>query len=418
MIAKNPAMTVRSFFWTVYMPLRLTTASKSCIQQMDVAINRFEVFLEREAMLTDLCENTMAAFLADSLARKLSPVTCNMRAKSLSTIWRLAKRKQSAMGLELSDDLEGLSLLRVPKNLPRAWLPEEMDRLLESCLKAHGRLAGVQTKFFWASLLLVLYDTGLRLKAAMEIRFDEIDLTSHMLRVPADRMKNDCEQYFRLSDHTLQVISDASTPAREKVFPFPFCHHRALYDRWRVILRRAGLPSTRNDMFHKIRRTTASNLAMVAGEWSAIQQLGHRNEGTIKRYIDPRFTANHDAARLLIRPGVAIGTVAPSLPDTVPERATGERLAGLSAGMVANVLHPSRSVLEALVAQPTITRADLKRALKAIGMSAAEFAKESGIGPESLRKALNYGGLGEPLTPYMESKVRAALGIGHRQRTK
>ncbi len=35
----------------------------------------------------------------------------------------------------------------------------------------------------------------------------------------------------------------------------------------------------------------------------AIKQLGHSDASCIGRYVDPRFTSNHEAAKLLARPG-------------------------------------------------------------------------------------------------------------------
>ena len=410
MIAPAPSnITVKEFFDTVYRPIRLIDASAGTIVQHDVAIKMFSKFLGRESTLADITEENLSAFMAGIVARKLSPVTANSRTRQLITHWRFAKRKQFAV----ADGLEGFQFLKEPKRNPVAWLPEEMDRILESCKLCRGRIGGVPAENYWPALLLVLYDTGLRFAPAMEIQFSEIDLASRMLRVPAERMKNNCEQYFRLSDHALQAISDASTPSREKLFPWPFKHHRSLYGRWRVILKRAGLPTTRKDMFHKIRRTTASQITMLAGEFAAVQQLGHRHASTIKKYVDPRFTANYDSARMLPRPGNSLGVV-PELPAGLLEPQPVEKapLPGLSRGMVDSVIHPARGTLERVAAKKSsLTAMDVESILRTLKMKPGEFAREIGVTPIHLARALTAGG---KLPRALDSRVRVALGISGR----
>ena len=422
MIATAPQndMSVRVFFRTVYMPLRLTDASKSCIEQMEVAINRFDVFLGRESLLSDLTETTMATFLADGLKRGLSPVTCNMRAKHLATIWRLARRKRATLSGDVPEDLDGLSYLRVVYKLPRAWLPEEMDRILQSCRLSRGSIVGIDSAAWWEALILTLYDTGLRRTAAFAIRFDEIDLAEKMLRVPAERMKNRTEQYFRLSEQTLQAIAACSRPPRALVFPWPFHHHRALYDRLRRILIRAGLPAGREDLFHKIRRTTGSQLAMIVGEHAAIQQLGHKHAGTIKRYIDPRFTSNHHGALLLPRPNLPSryqpnGELSQLLPGAA-ETMLPSALQAASAA-VPEVEIPlsfpkphETSFIESLKGKSHLTVSDLRHAIKAMGLTPTEFAEKIGANAKFMCKLVKRS-VRTLLTEYMEDKVRIGLGL-------
>ena len=410
MIAPVPSnITVKEFFDAVYQPIRLIDASAGTIVQHDVAIKMFSKFLGRESTLADITEESLCAFMAGIVGRGLSPVTANSRTRQLITHWRFAKRKS----YPVADGLEGFQFLKEPSRQPVAWLPEEMDRILESCKLCRGRIGGVPAENYWPALLLVLYDTGLRFAPTMEIRFAEIDLASRMLRVPAERMKNNCEQFFRLSDHALQAISDASTPSRERLFPWPFKHHRSLYGRWRVILKRAGLPAARRDMFHKIRRTTASQIAMLAGEFAAVQQLGHRHASTIKKYIDPRFTANHDSARLLPRPGNSFGVI-PKLPEGLLAPAPVEAVAlpGLSRGMADSVIHPARGTLERVAAKKSsLTAMDVESILRTLKMRPGEFAREIGVAPITLARALTKGGR---LPRALDSRLRVALGISGR----
>lgn len=295
----QPEMTIKAFFEDVYKRLRLSGAGPGTIQQYEIAIGAFRKSLGRDGTLADFSEDNLVALSTETIERGLSPVTANMRIGSLSTLWRFAIRRRL---IPDSGEVHNLQKLKVPHKLPTAWTEAEMERIVESCRLARGRFSGVPADKFWPALILVLYDTGIRRAAVFQIRFDEIDFANKMLRVPAERMKNLCEQYFRLHDQTIEAILNTMPPTRQMVFPWPFQHHYALYDRYRRILKRAGLSYGSRDLFHKLRRTCASHLARLVGESLAIQQLGHRDTSTIKRYIDPRFTANHDAALMLPRP--------------------------------------------------------------------------------------------------------------------
>jgi integrase len=408
-IAPNRSQTpVRDFLRDVYLPSRMLKNGCS-IQQIYVAISRFASFLGREPLLCDLTEDNVTQFMAAGLDQEkpLSPSTINSRFRMLKTLWAFAVRKRYII---IGDDnnLAAIERLRVPKRNPRAWTIEEMELIVRSARLARGRFAGVGAGLWWPALLLVLYDTGLRITAAMGIRFDEIDFKNKLLCVPPERMKNNAEQFFRLHDQTIEAIIATLPPRRKLVFPFPFQFKRSLYGRLRRILKRAGLPSTNLDLFHKIRRTTASHVSRLLGEQAAIRQLGHSDASCIKRYVDQRFTNDHMAAQYLPRlawespkilevEATAIAPTAEPLPP-VSVRYSREDLRGEGV-----------DVFERLVAQDQLSGPDVQEALVVLGIGVQEFAKQTGINARYMGQLLR-GKL--PIGGKAKLAIQRVLGIG------
>ena len=384
------------------------------IQQLDVAISRFEAFIGHDATLSDLTEDAVTGWLAQGLAfnsteakpKRLSPTTINSRLRELKTLWRYAVRKRYII---VGDDnnLESVERFRVPKRNPRAWTVEEMAEIVKSSRMAKGRFMGIPAKLWWPAFLLLLYDTGLRLTSAMGIRFDEIDFTNKLLCVPPERMKNNCEQFYRLHDQTIEAILATIPPRRVKVFPFPFAYQRSLYGRYRVILRRAGLPSTALDMFHKIRRTTASHVSRLLGEQAAIRQLGHQDASCIKRYIDPRFTNDHFAAQYLPRPAWD-SPKALEVKETTNIEPTAEPLPPVSVRYAREDLRGEGADVFQELIDHGITGPLVAQALEVLGIPIRDLAAEVGMNARYLGQILN-GKM--PIGRNRASAIQRALGI-------
>jgi integrase len=76
-----------------------------------------------------------------------------------------------------------------------------------------------------------------------------------------------------------------------------------IYIRLKVIHRRAGVPTDRRSMFHRMRRTSASWYKAKGGDPS--QLLDHADPKTTARYLDLRICQTKSAAELLDDPTTA-----------------------------------------------------------------------------------------------------------------
>ncbi|MFH1267452.1 MAG: tyrosine-type recombinase/integrase [Planctomycetota bacterium] len=268
------------FLRETYVPGRMLGCSPGSIEQVVVAVRRFSVQLGRSPMIEDLTDENVSAHLAWLLDQGLSRSTVNSKRRALLAVWRHAHRKK------LLTELPTVETLREYRRLPEAWNLEELARLLQACARTGGMIGELPACWYWTALVLVLYRTGLRRRAAMQIERGHVDLRTGWLFVPGENQKQKVDQRFRLPDDALDAIRKIWLPTRRLLFPWPSCS-RQVFVQFGNVLRRGGLPCTRKDKFHKIRKTTASYIAKVAGVEAAGRQLGHSGVNVTKRYIDP-----------------------------------------------------------------------------------------------------------------------------------
>jgi integrase len=223
----------------------------------------------------------------------MANATINGYRALLLALWNHAHRKR-----RVSDPPGYVQKFKVPKRIPEAWSVEDMNLILQTAGQVRGRVCGVPAGDWWTALILVLYETGLRINAAISIAIADLNLESRWLFVPAENQKQDADQSFRLHPNTIAVIQRtlvAPYDQREELFPWRFDQGgttRVLGKHYRKILKQAGLPHGRRDLFHKFRRTSATAVARVADEQAAKQHLGHSHLDVTRRYIDPRQLNN------------------------------------------------------------------------------------------------------------------------------
>jgi integrase len=82
----------------------------------------------------------------------------------------------------------------------------------------------------------------------------------------------------------------------QAIFPWPY-HPGYLWDLYRKILVAAGLPSRREDKFHRLRKTHASVLHQAGLD--ASKALDHQDRRTTERYLDPRFCTDARPSKIL-----------------------------------------------------------------------------------------------------------------------
>jgi integrase len=270
-MSANPSMPLRDLFENLYRPLRMIDASPVSIRHVRIAIKNFEKHLGHPATLADLALMPIAEWMAARLARQQARTTINCQAKLLATLWRFALRKRLVAPDEKPDEID---FLKEKRPLPQAWTLAEMELILKACRETEGMVRGIPAGKFWEALVLIIFDTGIRRKAALAIEFGEIDFKAKTLRVPADRMKNLVEQIFLLSDQTTAAILATVPPRRRLVFPWPYASNKPMERRLKAILKRAGLPHGRRDLLHKLRRTCASHLPRPWGKESPSSSSG------------------------------------------------------------------------------------------------------------------------------------------------
>lgn len=296
--APRPERTLLHFYESSYRPLRLADASEQTDAVYRSVINRFGWYLSTEPTFDHLTDEALEEFLAWARRAGRSAATANRLRSHLLAIWRHAWRKR-----KVDDQPRDVQKHREPKRLPEAWSLPEFERIIAAAGQVRGTIAGVPAGLWWRSLLLTLFDTGLRHQAAMKARSIDLDAERQTLFVPADHQKQKADQLFALHADTVRLLCETQPAGRQLLFPWPG-RMRDVRDAYRSILKAAGLPHGPKHLFHKLRRTSGSHLAAATDDGTAQRHLGHSSPSVTARYLDPRIVRRLAAADLMERPRV------------------------------------------------------------------------------------------------------------------
>jgi len=289
--------TLVEFFDLHYLPLRLRSRSRSTVRLYRHTFRKFDEFLARQARLSDLTDATVSRLLSWCREKDLSPRTANKLRDQLLAIWRFACRKGV---LRMWPDVEPEP---EPERVPQAWSQQQLSSLFTAIREAQGWIGKIRANLWWNALHLVLYDTGERIGAVMQLAWDNVDLDSGWVRFPAETRKGGRrDRAYRVAPETIEALRLILVPWRDDVFTWPY-DSVYIYARYKRLLRRAGLPNDRTSMFHRMRRTTASLFEAAGG--NATELLGHSSRAVTKKYLDPRLLNAPQAIDKLPRPGQA-----------------------------------------------------------------------------------------------------------------
>ena len=157
----------------------------------------------------------------------------------------------------------------------------------------------IQETDWWAALFLVLFDTGERIGAVMELTWENVDMSAGWLTIPAEVRKGRTRDIVaRLHPETVARL-DALRPRGQKIFPWPYCKTLLWYHLGRV-LKAAGLPHDQRSKFHRMRRTVASYFELAGG--NATELLDHSSRKVTRAYLDGRIIERKHPADMIPRP--------------------------------------------------------------------------------------------------------------------
>ena len=286
-------ITLREFFDEFYLPRRLLGASQSCVSKYRRHIRWLSELLGRDAMLADLTDANIAALMQRRLAKGRAPGTVNSVHEQLMALGRFAVLKGA---LSIAPDVQAC---REYRRVPTAWSEAELDRLFAAAKAQSGFVGPFRASDWWYGLLSVLWDCGARIGAVLKMRWQQVSFDRHTLILLAETQKQADDQEFELHPDTLAALQPLYTSANKLVFPWPKNAAMLFYD-YRLILKSAGLPATRRDLFHKMRRSVASHYKAHGGDPTAL--LGHSSPHVTAAYIDPKIAGHAAPAKVLRRP--------------------------------------------------------------------------------------------------------------------
>jgi|GEM_PF-938606 len=283
-----------TFANTAYIPQRLADCSKDMPRQYRKTIERFSTFLACDALLDHLEDDIVERFLAwFKVTESPANHTINNARCVLIALWRHAWRKRKLA--ELPRDVVKFPTAKL---LPEAWSVEQVQRIIAAARTAGSRRrqrgtgCPVPPRLFWPAFILVAYDTGLRANALRSIERTHLDWETRWLKAPAEVQKQNADQVFRLHPETIDALKEMNSEDCKLLFPWrenPNGGSKEFYQAYRRILKAAGLPASKRDLFHKLRRTSATAVCAIGGRFAAQQHLGHADSKTTERYLDPRL---------------------------------------------------------------------------------------------------------------------------------
>ncbi|MBE3132865.1 MAG: site-specific integrase, partial [Acidobacteria bacterium] len=272
--------TLREFFEQTYSPFCLTGLKETTVEQYRVALNHLERFAARDVAVTELGDQLVSGLMANLFSQGRSPATCNKTRAHLLALWRFAR---TGPGNHLLTDQPEVRRLKQPRRLPRAWPAEDLQAILNAASKSEGWICAAPASLWWTALVWTLWETGLRIRATMQLQWDGLDRRRMTLFVAAEEQKQYADQLLAISPrllHQLDAIRRYNWPdqtARGDIFAWPFDKQRKQYRtlgrHYRKLLQRAGMPNTKTDLFHKLRKTNASYMKLGGGDPTF--QLGH-----------------------------------------------------------------------------------------------------------------------------------------------
>ena len=182
---------------------------------------------------------------------------------------------------------------------PEAWTVGDVARLLGYLWRLPGKVGPVPAAHWWTGLTLTVYWSGCRIGALMRVPAADYRPGCGLL---VARQKNGRGQWYPLPATCCTAI-ERILPETGPLFAWPF-HRRTLWLRFRRYVEAAGLPAPRGhcQLFHRLRRTTAS---YCAAEDPAIaqRQLGHADlRTTMQGYVDPRIARQRTAMDVMPDP--------------------------------------------------------------------------------------------------------------------
>lgn len=275
MISQN-ADSLRAYIDVYAMERGLAASS---LKALGYVTNSLESHLGRTAMLNDLTQHTVNAWLQWMFSKGLDPETIRNRRTVIIGIWK------HAVESDLLDVMPvRIRKVKVPDKPPQCWELEEFRKLLEVAKKLRGNMnkdRRVKRADFWQAWLYVDYGTGYRLGDLRSFRFDQVrhDGTTQLVQSKTGEVV-----LGYIEPAGMRLLRKIQTGERKLVFG-SLVNHSNAQRYMRKMVRLAGLRGST-----KWIRRTGATWSEAASPGSAQGYLGHKTPRVAwKSYIDRRF---------------------------------------------------------------------------------------------------------------------------------
>lgn len=293
--------TLVDFYNTTYAPQAIAHTGNLHRAGFLKLLRRLRQCFGRDLLLQELSGKLLAEYVQWMREAGLSACSVKNERTRLLGIWRYAHDRWEA------PEPPRVPKLKVPREQPDAWSLEEVSRIIQEAGRLRDKpIEGIPANKYWVALLLVAWYTALRRGSLLSIRPEHLDLDQRWLYVPADAMKNFVGKRYRIGEDAAAALREI-WGEREFVFALRDRTDHRLRHQPKKILKAAAVAPSRMKLnwFHKMRRTTATHVAVKAGLAAASALLGHSSAVLLKRYIDPTYMVGTDATEWLASPSIS-----------------------------------------------------------------------------------------------------------------
>jgi integrase len=301
-------MTLRELLINRYAPVK--GISERTVAIYGHTIDRFSEYLGREALVTDLEEDVIAAFLGwrgktVHSARRGIPSAGTVR-KDRTQLLALATY---AFRKKLIPEFPIVRQIRGAQRLPRGFTAPEVARLIVAARQRQRTLSGLPAGWWWSTLIYTAWCTGGRIGELMALRWSEVDTAAAEIVFLAGTRKGHTRDIARRITPDLAAELELHRGAPEDlVWPWPG-RPASIYASMAILCEKAGVPQRR---FHALRKASASYVAAAGGD--PVTHLDHSDANITKNhYLDDRIMGK--AAGIDFLPRLDLGDEAQFIED-------------------------------------------------------------------------------------------------------
>jgi integrase/recombinase XerD len=212
----------------------------------------------------------------------LATQTINARIRFLKNFYNLLIKEE----LAAHNPTEQVNFLRTDESSFQPLTEEEMKRLLN----VPDKTQFPQWRDF--CLMLLLYDTGMRINEAVNLKVDEIDIKARRIVLPATRSKTRKTRLIPISNHVikllLELINENQSHFNNEYVFLNWYGEQMAEDTFRRNLKRyvkkAGI--TKQFSCHDWRRQSITEMLASGASLFAVQAIvGHSSISSTRRYV-------------------------------------------------------------------------------------------------------------------------------------
>lgn len=284
--------TLGGFFADQYQPCRLLRARRGTVIEYEGAISHWNRYCSN-LPISEITTRTLAEFAA-SLPAKDSPATVNKVLREVMAVLRFARK------LKRIEEVPDWHKLREPRRVPVAFTVDEFAKILNQVETLPGDVMGIPARLWWRSLLLFLWYGGARISAMLAVMHKDVLLNDGGFILRAEQQKQHADQFLDVGQDAIEAARLIVDPKR--LYFWSYSHRtRAAWVWFEKICAAAGVPLSKGQRFHRIRKSTASYLKLAGGDPTG--RLGHSSPKVTEAYFDPRICTESRQARLMPRVG-------------------------------------------------------------------------------------------------------------------